>query len=85
MTQDIEHYQGKPIIYSLGNFVFDGFSSKENNTGWLLRMEFDRQGARNWRIETAHIDKNGIPHPSKKAVSKCWQRGNAELSNCLAQ
>lgn len=82
VTQDIEHYQGKPIIYSLGNFVFDGFSSVENNTGWLLRMEFDRQGARSWRIETAHIDKLGIPHPVKETANKCWARGNAEVGTC---
>jgi poly-gamma-glutamate capsule biosynthesis protein CapA/YwtB (metallophosphatase superfamily) len=82
VTQDIEHYQGKPIIYSLGNFVFDGFSSKENNTGWLLRMEFDRQGARNWRIETAHIDKIGFPHPAKEVANQCWRRGDAESAAC---
>ncbi|MDB5920493.1 MAG: poly-gamma-glutamate biosynthesis protein, partial [Massilia sp.] len=33
VTQDVEQYRGKPIIYSLGNFVFDGFSSLDNNTG----------------------------------------------------
>lgn len=82
VTQDIEHYQGKPIIYSLGNFIFDGFRSLDNNTGWLLRMELDRQGARNWRIETAHIDKNGIPHPSQEATNKCWQRGSEESIPC---
>jgi poly-gamma-glutamate capsule biosynthesis protein CapA/YwtB (metallophosphatase superfamily) len=85
VTQDIEHYQGKPIIYSLGNFVFDGFSSKENNTGWLLRMEFDRQGVRNWRIDTAHINKLGIPHPAKEVPNQCWQRGNAESSVCTTR
>jgi hypothetical protein len=26
VTQDVETYRGKPIVYSLGNFVFDGFS-----------------------------------------------------------
>ena len=42
VTQDVEQYRGKPIIYSLGNFVFDGFASADNNTGWLLRLELDR-------------------------------------------
>ena len=82
VIQDIEHYQGKPIIYSLGNFVFDGFSSEDNNTGWMLRMELDRLGVRNWRIETAHIDKLGIPYPEKEATNKCWQRGNPESIPC---
>lgn len=82
VTQDIEHYQGKPIIYSLGNFVFNGFNSQEENTGWLLRMELDKQGVRNWRIETAHIDKIGIPHPAKEVANKCWSRGDAEFGIC---
>jgi poly-gamma-glutamate synthesis protein (capsule biosynthesis protein) len=85
VTQDIEHYQGKPIIYSLGNFVFDGFTSTDNNTGWLLRMELDKQGVRNWRIVTAHIDKLGIPYPAKEAANKCWERGNAEAGVCAAK
>ena len=86
VTQDVEHYRGKPIIYSLGNFVFDGFTSTDNNTGWVLRMEFDRQGARNWRIDSAHIDKIGIPYPAKVVnksdSSKCWTRGDAESVAC---
>ena len=89
VTQDIEHYQGKPIIYSLGNFVFDGFTSTDNNTGWVLRMELDSRGVRNWRIDSAHIDKLGIPHPAKppktNESTKCWQRGDAESSQCTAQ
>ena len=29
-TQGVEHNRGRPIIYSLGNFVFDGFESGPN-------------------------------------------------------
>src|SRR5471030_90102 len=39
VTQDVEQYKGKPIIYSLGNFLFDGFSDAVNNTGWILEMQ----------------------------------------------
>lgn len=39
VTQDTETYRGKPIIYSLGNFLFDGFSDAQNNAGWLLQMK----------------------------------------------
>ena len=64
VVQDYEEYRGKPIIYSLGNFVFDGFNNRDNNTGWLLRMELDRQGVRRWRTAVARIDRHGTPHPA---------------------
>lgn len=63
IVQDTETYRGKPIIYSLGNFIFDGFSSIENNTGWVLWMDVTSQGVTNWRIEHARIDQQGTPHP----------------------
>ena len=63
ITQDVEQYKGKPIIYSLGNFVFDGFSDDANNTGWILRMELNREGVLGWRTLPIHIDHEGVPHP----------------------
>jgi hypothetical protein len=75
VTQDIEQYKGKPIIYSLGNFVFDGFSDEVNNTGWMLRLTLDHHGVRDWRIFVAHIDRRGIPHPGQRSEESCWERG----------
>ena len=66
VTQNIEHYKGRPIFYSLGNLVFDGFDREANNTGWLLRLELDKHGVRRWKIYVAEIDQNGIPRPSHK-------------------
>jgi len=66
VTQDTETYQGKPIIYSLGNFLFDGFTDARNNTGWLLRMDLNRQGVTQWRIDEARIDREGVPHPAHR-------------------
>jgi hypothetical protein len=73
VIQDVETYQGKPIIYSLGNFVFNGFTDEIENTGWLLRLELDRQGVRRWRTFVARIDRQGLPHPSAQP-GLCWQR-----------
>jgi poly-gamma-glutamate synthesis protein (capsule biosynthesis protein) len=64
VTQNVERYQGKPIIYSLGNFVFDGFTDADNNTGWLLQMNLDKTGVVSWHTVIAHIDKEGSPHPA---------------------
>ena len=82
VTQDIEHYRGKPIIYSLGNFVFDGFTDEDNNTGWLLRLELDRQGVRRWRTFVAHIDRKGVPHPGPRTEGACWERGQESATGC---
>lgn len=82
VTQDVEQYRGKPIIYSLGNFVFDGFSSADNNTGWLLRLELDRDGVRAWRTVIAHMGREGIPVPARNAAGDCWERGAAAATAC---
>lgn len=82
VTQDVEQYRGKPIIYSLGNFVFDGFSSVDNNTGWLLRLELDKQGVRAWRTVIAHMGREGIPVPARGAAGACWERGGADAAAC---
>ncbi len=63
VTQGVESYRGKPIVYSLGNFVFDGFTDGASNTGWLLRLELDRRGVREWQTVIARIDRQGVPHP----------------------
>lgn len=82
VTQDIESYRGKPIIYSLGNFVFNGFAEAVNTTGWLLRLDLDRAGVRRWRIFIARIDSEGIPHPAPSAEDVCWERGQENPTPC---
>jgi poly-gamma-glutamate synthesis protein (capsule biosynthesis protein) len=82
VTQDIETYRGKPIIYSLGNFVFDGFKDEDNNTGWLLRMDLDRLGVRAWNIYVARIDREGIPHPKTGKPGLCWSRHSGARVEC---
>lgn len=83
VTQNVEQYQGKPIIYSLGNFVFDGFSDQDSNTGWLLRLEADRSGVRAWRTFVAHMDSKGTPHPVPQAAGLCWERGQEKATACV--
>jgi len=85
VIQDVEQYKGKPIIYSLGNFVFNGFTEPVNNTGWLLRLEADRSGVQAWRAFEAHIDSQGTPHPAKSTASLCWNRGQEKAMACLNQ
>ena len=63
LTQGTDSYRGKPIIYSLGNFVFDGFDWPAAQTGWLLRLTVDRGGVVDWSIVEAKIDDAGTPYP----------------------
>ncbi len=41
--QGIEIYQGKPIFYSLGNFVFDQMWSRETREGLAVELNFWQQ------------------------------------------
>jgi poly-gamma-glutamate synthesis protein (capsule biosynthesis protein) len=41
VTQEIEIYNGKPIFYSLGNFIFDQYFSKDVEQGLALRFHFN--------------------------------------------
>ena len=68
-VQDTDVYKGKPIFYSLGNFVFEGFTDKVNNIGWALRMEVSKTGVTSWQLHTAHIDGQGVPHNAKRVIN----------------
>jgi len=41
VMEDIEEYNGKPIVYSLGNFIFDQYFSKDTMRGMLYEATFD--------------------------------------------
>ncbi len=84
VTQDIEHYLGRPIIYSVGNFIMKETDNDAQRLGWLLRMEFDRHGARGFETHVVRIDSSGIPQPDPHTPSPCWRRGQAVTSHCLA-
>ena len=61
VTQNIEMYKNKPIFYSLGNFVFNGFHTEDSQTGWALEMVLSADKKLDWKIHVAKLDKNGIP------------------------
>lgn len=77
VTQGAEYYRGRLIVYSLGNFVFDGFDFPEAQHGWVLRLTLDRQGLRAWDTVVAHMDDEGVPHPVSGVKSPCGDRADA--------
>jgi len=82
VTQGAEIYQGKPIIYSLGNFVFDGFDYPEAQRGWLLRLKLDKTGVLFWETLAAQIDDAGTPWPASGAFTPCGRGGEEVVSEC---
>lgn len=82
VTQGAEHYRGRPIIYSLGNFVFDGFESPEARLGWVLRLTVDRGGVVAWDTVAAQMDDDGTPHPVAGISTPCGRGGDAASRLC---
>ncbi|MFZ2268625.1 MAG: CapA family protein [Azonexus sp.] len=84
VTQGAEIYQGKPIIYSLGNFVFDGFDYPAAQRGWLLRVKLDKSGVIFWDTLAAQMDDDGTPHPITGAFTPCGRGGDDAILECQA-
>lgn len=63
VTQGTEIYRDRLIVYSLGNFVFDGFELPAAKLGWLLTLTVDETGVKDWHITEAAIDAEGTPTP----------------------
>ncbi len=83
VPQNIDRYQGKPIIYSVGNFIMKETDNAMQRQAWVLRMEFDRQGATGFETHVARLDARGIPRRDQSTPSPCWRRGEAEVSTCV--
>lgn len=41
VIEDVEYYKNKPIFYSLGNFIFDQYFSKETMRGMVVMATFE--------------------------------------------
>lgn len=82
VIQNTEQYRGKPIIYSLGNFVFDGFDSLPTTTGWLLEMNVSRAGVHSWQARTVRIDARGTPRLESPVPKQCWRRELPQSNDC---
>ncbi len=63
-VQPLDYYHGRPVIYSLGNLVFDGAPGVAGwNAGNLLEVGFgQRGGAPSLRLIPVALDAKGLPH-----------------------
>lgn len=82
VTQGAEYYKGKLIVYSLGNFVFDGFELADAKIGWLLRLTLDKKGMVQWSTRQARMDAAGSPHPDEEDRTPCGKAGDKHPRVC---
>lgn len=82
VVQDVEVYRGKPVLYSLGNFVFDGFDKPINKLGWLVFADVDKQGLAALRTQVVHLNAQGFPAPVGSSDAPCWSRGEPSMRGC---
>ncbi len=63
LTQTIEWYKDRPIVYCLGNFVFDYFPYDPPVwTGWIVKLTFGQAGRPGLDVIPVELDPAGIPH-----------------------
>lgn len=82
VRQDIEIVNGKPVVYSVGNFVMKETDNANQRIGWVLQLSLDKAGVVSWRTHTAAIDMEGIPTPAVVQSSPCWERGQDRPGAC---
>jgi len=82
VTQDVSVYKGKPIVYSVGNFVMKETDNAFQRKGWVLKMYFDKRGVTRFETLPVKIDMEGIPSIDLAASSPCWQRGDNIAGEC---
>jgi len=59
--QSVEIYSGVPVIYSLGNFVFDQYWSQATRQGLVVRATFQNHQLADIRLIPIVIDLSGRP------------------------
>lgn len=62
VTQGHEVYNKKLIVYSLGNFLFDEYTSNpETRKSWVLKLKLNGNNDLTWEMVNAYLDSDGIP------------------------
>lgn len=67
VTQTVDLHRGAPIIYSLGNFVFDYFPVDPPEwTGWVVKLTFSKSQPVSLETHAVVIDPAGLPSPVRE-------------------
>jgi gamma-polyglutamate biosynthesis protein CapA len=79
VVQDVEIYRGRPIFYSLGNFIFDQYFSKETQEGLAVKIELGTE-AITYRLFPYHI-RRSQPVLMEEDEAKLFLHALAEKSS----
>jgi poly-gamma-glutamate synthesis protein (capsule biosynthesis protein) len=82
VTQDVGLYKGKPILFSVGNFVMKETDNDNQRKAWVVKLEMDKQGIKSFFGQPIVIDMKGIPKMARKAIGPCWSRGAKSVGQC---
>ena len=85
VTQEVEYHQGKLIVYSVGNCVFDGFDPGPSRQGWIFRLRVDPRGMVAWDTLPLKIDDEGTPHIDRDVATPSGSRGDETVTMRPAQ
>jgi poly-gamma-glutamate synthesis protein (capsule biosynthesis protein) len=62
VPQTVDWYRGKPIVYSLGNFVFPYFPyDLPVFYGWIVRLTIGKDGAIEMKTDVVKLEPTGLP------------------------
>jgi poly-gamma-glutamate synthesis protein (capsule biosynthesis protein) len=65
VTQTVDIHRGAPIVYSLGNFVFDYFPGDPADwTGWIVTLTFTKGHGVEMATRAVVLDAEGLPRPA---------------------
>jgi poly-gamma-glutamate synthesis protein (capsule biosynthesis protein) len=74
VVEEVEIYNGKPIVYSLGNFIFDQYFSKETQEGLSVKLTIEEKKLKNIEL---------LPFKSRK--SQVVEMGEYERDKFLEE
>jgi poly-gamma-glutamate capsule biosynthesis protein CapA/YwtB (metallophosphatase superfamily) len=63
VVQKVEEYRGKYIFYSLGNFIFDQFWSRETREGLSVKIWIGNEGVEKMEFLPVYINNDARPVP----------------------
>jgi gamma-polyglutamate biosynthesis protein CapA len=84
VVQTIEVFNGVPIVYSLGNFIFDQYFQKEVEEGLGIRIHVEKTDAIQSTISSIELvpiqSKKSQPRPMDPEYKKTWLSALEERS-----
>ena len=82
VTQEVTLVHGKPVIFSVGNFVMKETDNEHQRRGWLLKLFLDKRGVSRFETLPVSLDMQGLPSMDRDTSSPCWQRHQRRVQSC---